>query len=122
MDIHLIMDNYGTHKTDQVKQCFNRHSKFHFQFTPTSASWLNQIERWFAPLTERQIKRGKHRSTQALEKTIREYLRNYNEDLQPFPWRKLADIILGKSERFCKQNLRNGILADMKINTLNVLI
>ena len=75
----LIMDNYVTHKTDQVKRWFNRHSRFHVHFTPTSASWLNQIERWFALLTQRQIKRGTHRSTQALEKAIREYLRNYNE-------------------------------------------
>ena len=108
LDIHLIMDNYVTHKTDQVKRWFNRHPRFHVHFTPTSASWLNQIERWFALLTERQIKRGTHRSTQALEKAIREYLRNYNDNPRPFRWRKSADTILGKVERIHKRTSMAG--------------
>ena len=108
LDIHLIMDNYVTHKTDQVKRWFNRHSRFHVHFTPTSASWLNQIERWFALLTERQIKRGTHRSAQVSEKAIREYLRNYNENPRPFHWRKSADTILGKVERISKRTSMAG--------------
>ena len=72
LDVHLVMDNYGTHKTPTVKAWFARHPRFHVHFTPTSASWLNQVERWFALLTEKQIKRGTHRSTIELEQAIRE--------------------------------------------------
>src|SRR5205085_763398 len=79
LDIHLILDNYGTHKTTQVRRWFARHPRFHVHFTPTSASWLNLVERWFATLTQKQIKRGAHRSTRALETAIREYLTISNE-------------------------------------------
>ncbi len=71
LDIHLVMDNYGTHKTEKIKRWFARHPRFQVHFTPTSASWLKQVERWFATLTEKQIKRGTHRSKQALEKAMR---------------------------------------------------
>ena len=74
LDVHLILDNYGTHKTPRMRRWFARHPRFHVHFTPTSASWLNLVERWFATLTEKQIKRGAHRSTRALEAAIREYL------------------------------------------------
>jgi transposase len=66
VDIHLVMDNYGTHKTDAIKRWLAVRSRFHVHFTPISASWLNQVERWFSTLTERCIRRGTHRSTQAL--------------------------------------------------------
>lgn len=101
LDIHLVMDNYGTHKTLAVKRWFVRHPRFHVHFTPTSASWLNQVERWFATLTQRQIRRGTHRSTRQLEKAIREYLDIYNENPKPFIWNKTADDILASIERFC---------------------
>lgn len=101
LDVHLVMDNYGTHKTPTVQRWFARHPRFHVHFTPTSASWLNQVERWFATLTQKQIRRGTHRSTQELEKAIREYLAIYNENPRPFVWSKSADGILASIERFC---------------------
>jgi transposase len=101
LDVHLIMDNYGTHKTPAVQKWFVRHPRFHVHFTPTSASWLNQVERWFATLTQKQIRRGTHRSTQQLEKPIRDYLQTYNANPQPFAWSKTADDIFASIQRFC---------------------
>jgi transposase len=101
LDVHLIMDNYGTHKTQAVQNWFVRHPRFHVHFTPTSASWLNQVERWFATLTQKQIRRGTHRSTQQLEQAIRDYLANYNADPKPFVWSKTADEIFASIQRFC---------------------
>ncbi len=103
LDVHLILDNYGTHKTPTVKRWLTRHPRFHVHFTPTSASWLNLVERWFALLTERQIKRGSHRSTQELEQAIRNYLAIYNKEPKPFVWTKSADEILQSVARFCKR-------------------
>ena len=108
LDIHLVMDNYGTHKTPAVKRWFVRHPRFHVHFTPTSASWLNQVERWFATLTQKQIRRGTHRSTRQLEKAIREYLDMHNENPKPFKWTKSADDILASIERFCMRTLDSG--------------
>jgi len=101
LDVHLIMDNYGTHKTPEVRGWFARHPRFQIHFTPTSASWLNQVERWFATLTMKQIRRGTHRSTRQLEDAIRAYLSTYNEEPRPFIWTKSADEILASIERFC---------------------
>ena len=101
LDIHLVMDNYGTHKTPTIRNWFARHPRFHVHFTPTSASWLNQVERWFSTLTERQIRRGTHRSTRQLEDAIRDYLEINNADPKPFIWTKSADAILASIERFC---------------------
>ena len=101
LDVHLVLDNYGTHKTQAVKNWFLRHPRFHVHFTPTSASWLNQVERWFATLTQKQIRRGTHRSTQQLERAIRDYLATYNTDPKPFVWSKTADEIFASIQRFC---------------------
>ena len=101
LDIHLVMDNYGTHKTDTIKRWLAARPRFHVHFTPTSASWMNQVERWFSTLTERCIRRGTHRSTQELEKAIRIYLDVNNASPQPFSWSKTADDILASIERFC---------------------
>lgn len=101
LDVHLIMDNYGTHKTQAVQNWFVRHPRFQAHFTPTSASWLNQVERWFATLTQKQIRRGTHRSTQQLEQAIRDYLATYNADPKPFVWSKTADEIFASIQRFC---------------------
>ena len=101
LDIHLIMDNYGTHKTISIRNWFARHPRFHVHFTPTSASWLNQVERWFATLTQKQIRRGTHRSTRQLEDAIRAYLDLNNADPKPFVWTKSANAILASIERFC---------------------
>ena len=101
MDIHLVMDNYATHKTPTIKAWFARNPRFHVHFTPTSASWLNQVERWFATLTHNYIRRGTHRSTRQLEQAIRQYLELHNTDPKPFVWSKSADDILASIERFC---------------------
>jgi transposase len=101
LDVHLVMDNYGTHKTPSIKAWFARHPRFHVHFTPTSASWLNQVERWFATLTEKYIRRGTHRSTRQLEQAIRQYLDIHNANPKPFAWAKSADDILASIERFC---------------------
>ena len=101
LDIHLVMDNYGTHKSPTVKAWFARHPRYHLHFTPTSGSWLNLVERWFAILSQRQIKRGSHRSTLELEKAIRNFLDVHNQDPKPFVWHKTADEIIESVGRFC---------------------
>ena len=101
LEIHLVMDNYGTHKTPAIKNWLARHPRFQIHFTPTSASWLNQVERWFATLTQKYIRRGTHRSTRQLEQAIRHYIDVNNDDPKPFVWAKTADEILASIERFC---------------------
>ncbi|ENO99159.1 putative transposase [Thauera phenylacetica B4P] len=108
LDVHLVMDNYGTHKTPAVKAWFARHPRFHVHFTPTSASWLNQVERWFATLTEKYIRRGTHRSTRQLEQAIKQYLQLNNANPKPFQWAKTADDILASVERFCLRTSNSG--------------
>ena len=101
LEIHLVLDNYITHKKKRAKAWFARHPRFHVHFTPTYSSWLNQVERFFAVLTERCVKRGVHRSTVALERDIREFLKATNEEPKPFVWTKSADQILASVKRFC---------------------
>lgn len=108
LDVHLVMDNYGTHKTPAVRGWLARHPRFKVHFTPTSSSWLNLIERWFALLSERQIKRGSHRSTVELERAIRQYLETHNDDPKPFMWTKTADEILASVARFCSRISDSG--------------
>jgi transposase len=107
-DVHLVLDNYGTHKTSMIHRWLVKRPRFHLHFTPTGASWLNLVERWFALLTEKQIRRGVFRSTRELENTIRNYLKNYNEQPKPFIWSKTADEILASVARFCKRTLVTG--------------
>ena len=92
--VHLILDNYGTHNTAKVKQWLPRHQRFHYHFTPTYNSWLNLVERFFASLTEHQLRRGSHRSAVALEKAIPRYLDLHNEQPKPFRWTKSVDEII----------------------------
>lgn len=89
--VYLVMDNYGTDKTELVKNWLIRHSRFHVHFNPTSASWLNQVERWFATLTRRCIRRSTHRSTRQLEQAIRQHIDINNASPKPFIWSKTAD-------------------------------
>ncbi len=103
LDIHLVMDNYGTHKTPTIRRWLAARPRFQVHFTPTSASWINQVERWFATLTERCIRRATHRSTLQLEQAIREYLHVHNSAPKPFVWCKSADAILASIERFCNR-------------------
>jgi len=107
-DAHLIMDNYGTHKTPLITGWLARHPRFHVHFTPTYNSWINQVERWFSTFTEKQLRRGTHRSTRALEDAIRLYLTVYNENPKPFVWVKTADQILDSIRRFCMRTSLAG--------------
>jgi transposase len=94
LDIHLICDNYATHKTPAIKKWLLAHPRFQLHFTPTGSSWLNLVERWFAELTNKQIRRGVHKSVQALEKDIRDWIATWNTDPKPYVWTKTADEIL----------------------------
>src|SRR3989454_11692327 len=101
LDLHLIVDNASTHKPPLIHRWLVRHPRFHIHFTPTSGSWMNLVERWFAALTEKQLRRGVLRSTRELEAAIRRYIDITNERPQPFRWTKTADEILASVERFC---------------------
>jgi transposase len=103
LDVHLILDNYSTHKTPAIRAWLAKRPRFHVHFTPTGASWLNLVERWFAALTEKQIRRGTHRSTRQLETAIKDYLSIHNANPKPFVWTKTADEILSSLSRFCKR-------------------
>lgn len=108
LDVHLIMDNYGTHKTVLIRRWLAKRPRFHVHFTPTSASWINMVERFFAALTEKQIRRGVHRSTKKLEQAIRDYLKIHNESPKPFCWTKSANEILASVARFCQRTSVTG--------------
>src|SRR5271165_6688395 len=103
LEVHLILDNYGTHKTPAIQRWLASHPRFHMHFTPTSASWLNLVERWFALLTEKRIRRGTFLSTRALEMAIQEFLDLHNQQPKPFLWTKTADEILESLAHFCKR-------------------
>jgi transposase len=100
-DMHLVMDNYGTHKLPKVQRWLARRPRYHLHFTPTSASWLNQVARFFGLLTERRMRRGTCGGVRELESAIRDYLAHHNQDPQPFKWTADADSILKKISRFC---------------------
>ena len=108
LDVHLILDNYGTHKAPLIRRWLARHPRFQLHFTPTGASWMNLVERWFATLTEKQLRRGAHRSTRELEAAITNYLALTNEQPQPFVWTKTADDILASVARFCHRISNSG--------------
>jgi transposase len=108
LDIHLVMDNYGTHKMPKVKRWFARRPRYHVHFTPTSASWLNQVERFFGLLTDRRIRRGTFGSVRELESAIRDYLLQHHQNPQPFTWTADADSILKKIARFCLRTSDSG--------------
>ena len=108
LDVHLIADDYATHKTALIRNWFARRPRFHIHFTPTSASWLNLVERWLGLLTEKQLRRGVHQSSAELEAAIYRYLDVTNEDPKPFVWTKTADQILASVARFCQRTLDAG--------------
>jgi len=101
--VHLVLDNYGTHKTPKVVRWFTRHPRYRLHFTPTSASWINQVERWFAEITQKRIRRGSFEGVRSLEKAIVEYLEHNNQNPKPFVWKADADLILGKVQRLCER-------------------
>ena len=103
LDVHLILDNYATHKTPDIQRWLLRHPRFHLHFTPTSGSWLNMVERWFAELTTKKIKRGSHTNVPNLEKDIRVWIELWNDDPRPYVWVKSADQILASLARYCER-------------------
>src|SRR5215510_3658604 len=107
-EIHLVMDNYGAHKVNKVRTWLARHPRYHVHFTPTSGSWLNLVERLFAEVTERCVRRGSHTAVRSLEKSMLAYLDQRNETPKPFVWTADADLILGKVGRLCKRMSRSG--------------
>jgi transposase len=103
LDVHIIMDNYGTHKTPLIRKWFAKRPRFQVHFTPTYGSWINLVERWFAELTNKRIRRGVFRSVKELEAAIREYIDVNNEDPKPFVWTKTADQILASIARYAQR-------------------
>lgn len=106
--IHIVMDNYGTHKTPRVKRWLIRHPRFIIHFTPTSASWLNQVERFFAEITSKRLRRGVFRSVKALELAITDYLAEHNAEPKPFTWTATAELILKRVEDHCQRTSNSG--------------
>ena len=103
LEAHLIVDNYGTHKTAMIRKWFAKRPRFHVHFTPTYGSWINLVERWFAELTNKRIRRGVFRSVKELESAIREYISVHNEDPKPFVWTRTADQILDSIARYAQR-------------------
>src|ERR1700758_4314639 len=104
LDVHLVMDNYVTHKTPMIRRWLAKRPRWHVHLTPTGSSWLNQVERFFAFLTDKKIRRGVYRSVAALRADIASFIDRHNADPKPFRWTKSADDILASIERFCRYN------------------
>ncbi|HMC38509.1 MAG TPA: IS630 family transposase [Acidimicrobiales bacterium] len=101
--VHIVLDNNSTHKTPSIQRWLVRHPRFQFHFTPTYSSWMNLVERWFAELTTKWIKRGTHRSVRELVRSIRTWITNWNDNPQPFVWHKTADEILDSLASYCQR-------------------
>ncbi|HEY2519066.1 MAG TPA: IS630 family transposase [Streptosporangiaceae bacterium] len=108
LDLHLVLDNYATRKTPAIKDWLPKHPRFHLHFTPTSSSWLNLVERWFAELTSRKLRRSAHRSVTELETDIRKWINEWNKDPRPFVWTKSADEILETLADYCQRIIDSG--------------
>jgi transposase len=108
LELHLILDNYGIHKMPLIHRWLAKRPRFHLHFTPIRAAWINLVERWFASLTENQIRRGTQRGARELDQAIRAYVRHNNAQPKPFVWTKTADEILASVARFCKRTLEKG--------------
>src|SRR5437764_409872 len=108
LDVHIVMDNVSSHKTQAIRNWFAKRPRWRVHYTPTSASWINQVERFFANLTEKQIRRGVHRSTADLEAAITAYIQTVNANPKPFVWTKSADDILASIKRFCLATLKTA--------------
>jgi transposase len=107
LEIHVVIDNYSTHKTAEVRQWLARNPRFHMHFTPTHSSWLNLVECWFSILQRDKIERGIHTSVRKLEADIRDFIEKYNQNPRPFRWTRSADEILASMARFCERTLQN---------------
>ena len=108
LDVHLVVDNVSTHKTPEIKRWLVRHPRFHLHFTPTYSSWINLVERWFAELTTKWLKRATHRSTKELETSITHWVDTWNEEPRPFVWHKSADEILDTLASYCARITDSG--------------
>ena len=108
LDVHLVLDNSSTHKTPAIQRWLAAHPRFVLHFTPTSASWLNLVERWFAELTNKKLKRGAHRSVRELNADIRAWMKTWNEHPRPYVWTKTADQILESIARYCSRINQSG--------------
>lgn len=106
--MHLVLDNYSTHKAPTVKRWLAQHPRYHLHFTPTSSSWLNQVETWFSLLTQRQLRRGAHRTVEEREAALLGYATRTNETAKRFRWTKSADEILQSAKRFCLHTSNSG--------------
>jgi transposase len=103
LEVHLVLDNYATHKTAAIRAWLGRHPRFHLHFTPTGASWLNLVERWFSELTTKRLRRAAHRSVAELERDIGAWVAHWNENPKPFAWTKSADDILASVAAYCQR-------------------
>ncbi len=101
--MHLVLDNASSHKTPTVRRWLTRHPRFGLHFTPTSSSWINLVERWFAELTTKLLRRGQHRSVHALNADIRDWIDTWNENPRPYVWTKTADQILDSTKPYCQR-------------------
>ena len=101
LDLHLVLDNYATRKTPETRKWLPRHPRFHLHFTPASSSWLNLVERWFAELSSRKLRRSAHRSVSELENDIRKWISEWNKNPKPFTWTKTADEIFETLAAYC---------------------
>jgi transposase len=108
LDVHVILDNSSTHKTPAIRKWLTAHPRFVLHFTPTSSSWLNLVERWFAELTNKKLRRGAHRSVRELNADIREWMKIWNDDPKPYVWTKTADQILESITRYCTRINESG--------------
>ncbi len=108
LEVHVVLDNSSTHKTPAIQRWLVRHPRFTLHFTPTYSSWLNLVERWFAELTTKWIKRGAHRSVPDLVKSIRTWITGWNEDPKPYVWHKTADEILDSLASYCQRISDSG--------------
>lgn len=108
LELHLVLDNYSTHKTPAIQQWLLKHPRFHLHFTPTYSSWLNLVERWFAELTNRKLRRSAHRSVAALEADLTAWIEAWNADPKPFMWTKTADDILETIAAYCQRTNDSG--------------
>jgi transposase len=108
LDVHIVLDNAATHKAPPIQRWLARRPRYHLPFTPTSGSWLNLVEAWFALLSARQLRRGVFRSTRSLEQTIRRYITATNDNPKPFIWTKSAEDILASIQRFCQRTSNSG--------------
>ena len=108
LDVHLVVDNVSTHKTPEIRKWLLRHPRFHLHFTPTYSSWMNLVERWFAELTNKWLRRGTHRSTKELESAIAHWIEKWNDDPKPFVWHKSADEILDTLAAYCERISDSG--------------